>query len=150
MLLLDLSLLTQTTGQEVQPVDGNVTITVPLPTGYDAANTVIAHFLSDGSVEFLDTLVKDGWITFVTSSFSPYAIIELDIPVSEAISVQSDQDAQESNVSTDDNDTLPADADQLPKTGEDRSPFSSFALILAMTSLLAALIFLKRKIFSEK
>ncbi|MDD3504684.1 MAG: LPXTG cell wall anchor domain-containing protein [Eubacteriales bacterium] len=150
MLLLDLSLLTQTTGQEVQPVDGNVTITVPLPTGYDSANTVIAHFLSDGSVEFLDTLVKDGWITFVTRSFSPYAIIELDIPVSEAISVQSDQDAQESNVSTDDNDTLPADADQLPKTGEDRSPFSSFALILAMTSLLAALIFLKRKIFSEK
>ena len=147
MLLLDLSLLTQTTGQEVQPVHGNVTITVPLPTGYDSANTVIAHFLSDGSVEFLDTLVKDGWITFVTRSFSPYAIIELDIPVSEAISVQSDQNAQESNVSTDDNDTLPADADQLPQTGEDRSPFSSFALILAMTSLLAALIFLKRKIF---
>jgi hypothetical protein len=69
MLLLDLSLLTQTTGQEVQPVDGNVTITVPLPTGYDSANTVIAHFLSDGSVKFLDTLVKDGWITFVTRSF---------------------------------------------------------------------------------
>ena len=149
MLLLDLSLLTQTTGQEVQPVNGYVTITVPLPTGYDAANTVIAHFLSDGSVEFLDTLVKDGWITFVTRSFSPYAIIELDIPVSKAISVQSNQDAQESNVSTDDNDTLPADADQLPKTGEDRSPFSSFALILAMTSLLAALIFLKRKIICK-
>lgn len=150
MLLLDLSLLTQTTGQKVQPVDGNVTITVPLPAGYDSANTVIAHFLSDGSVEFFDTLVKDGWITFVTSSFSPYAIVELDIPVSEAISVQSGQDAQESNVSSDDNDTLPADADQLPKTGEDRSLFSSFALILAMTSLLAAVIFLKRKIISEK
>jgi hypothetical protein len=64
-------------------VSGNVTISLPIPEGYDPAKMMLAHRKADGTIEFLDISIEDGWITFSTDSFSNFIVLELDMPLAE-------------------------------------------------------------------
>jgi hypothetical protein len=106
VVLLDLSLMTVSGSKSVQPTSGKVTITIPLPDGFDPAKTVIAHAKSDGTVELIKTTVADGWITFEADSFSPFSIMQLSIPAAEVLA------AAEAEAD------IEIDSDQMQKTGE--------------------------------
>jgi hypothetical protein len=182
LLILDLVLSLESDESSVQPVSGNVTISLPIPEGYDPAKMMLAHRKADSTIEFLDITIEDGWITFSTDSFSNFIVLELDMPLAEFMTppppddqvepggggqpgdssgnappadnddqsvgggtgtVDRIEDDQDSTGGTDDltDNSLPADADQLPKTGEDSVRFSRVALICAMAALLAAGVF---------
>jgi beta-glucosidase-like glycosyl hydrolase len=81
--LFDISALTAS-GAKIQPnADKTVTITMPVPAGFNPARIAVAHIKDDGTVEVLKSTVKDGMVTFTTSSFSIFAIME----ISEGISL---------------------------------------------------------------
>jgi beta-glucosidase-like glycosyl hydrolase len=81
--LFDISALTAS-GAKIQPnADKTVTITMPVPAGFNPARIAVAHIKDDGTVEVLKSTVKDDMVTFTTSSFSIFAIME----ISEGISL---------------------------------------------------------------
>ena len=183
LLILDFVLSLESDESGVQPVRGKVTMSLPIPEGYDPAKMMLAHRKADGTIEFLDITIEDGWITFSTDSFSNFIVLELNMPLAEfmpppppddqvepsggatptendeqsgggaADAVDRIEDDQDSTGGSDDStdnslpvdNTLPADADQLPKMGEEHVPFSSFTAILTMAFLLTSVVVLRKK-----
>ncbi len=62
-------------GAKVQP-DGEITVRIPLPSGY--SNKVFVCYVdsTNGKVTKIPCEVKDGYVTFKTNHFSEYAIVE--------------------------------------------------------------------------
>lgn len=151
--MLDLSLETVGSSEKVQPKSGKVTITIPLPDDFDAEKTVVAHMKADGTVELLETKVENGFITFAASSFSPYSIIELDIPAAQALAAveQAEQNSADSDSdSADDeaNDGITIDGTETVKTGENglASGAATELILMIMTITLAAAAIVRRKL----
>jgi len=131
VVLLDLSLMTVNGSQSVQPTSGKVTITIPLPDGFDPAKTVIAHAKSNGTVELLKTTIADGWITFETNSFSPFSIMQLSVPAAEVLAaVEAESD-------------IKIDADQMQKTGENGNNSWMF---LPLSLIISGALVIRRKL----
>ena len=72
-LLLDISLLSD--GVKIEP-SGKVTVTMPVPPGYDTNRLALYHIADDGTVENIPFTVEDGKIQFTTDRFSAYVIAE--------------------------------------------------------------------------
>ena len=62
-------------GNEVQP-NGTVTVSYPIPVGYDAENIVLYRINDDGSKTLVKGASVDGYYTVITKSFSNYALVE--------------------------------------------------------------------------
>lgn len=74
LVLYDLSLMIGT--DAVQP-NGNVTVTLPIPEEYQGLpNLVVAYIDGSGHVTYINGTVSGGEITFVTSHFSSYALVQ--------------------------------------------------------------------------
>ncbi len=71
--LYDLSLSAD--GVSVQP-KGTLTITLPLPQGYDAERVAVYHVASDGTVTEMEVQVSGDGVTFETDHLSLYAVAE--------------------------------------------------------------------------
>lgn len=54
----------------------SVTVNIPLPTGYNAATTVVYHIENNGSKTKVNATVKNGVITITANSFSVYLIVD--------------------------------------------------------------------------
>ena len=64
-------------GKEIQPV-GNVTIKIPLPSGFKADDCYIYYVnTSNSRVEKIATTYVDGYLVFETDHFSYYAIVDI-------------------------------------------------------------------------
>ncbi|MCM1325155.1 MAG: LysM peptidoglycan-binding domain-containing protein [Bacteroidales bacterium] len=64
-------------GESVHELDIPVTITLPIPSGLDAARLVILHYNEDGGCERVNfRLSGDGTVTFTVSSFSTFAFAQ--------------------------------------------------------------------------
>ena len=114
-------MLTQASGAKIQPNAGNtVTITMPVPAGFDPDRIAVAHIKGDGTVEVLKSSVKDGMVSFTTSSFSVFAIMEISAGIS------------------------------LPKTGEASNSMTHMYLIILGALLLLAGSFRLFIFFQEK
>ncbi|MDD2375648.1 MAG: hypothetical protein PHD23_09890, partial [Eubacteriales bacterium] len=151
ILMLDLSLETVGSSEKVQPKSGKVTITIPLPDDFDAEKTVVAHMKADGTVELLETKVENGFITFAASSFSPYSIIELDIPAAQALAAveQAEQNSADSDSADNEaNDGITIDGTETVKTGENglASGAATELILMIMTITLAAAAIVRRKL----
>ena len=72
-LLLDISLLSH--GVKIEP-NGKVTVTMPVPSGYDTNRLALYHIADDGTIENIPFTVEDGKIQFTTERFSAYVIAE--------------------------------------------------------------------------
>jgi len=66
----------------------------------------------------------------------PYSIVELGVPIDEAINLLSNQEST----------LLPAYADELPKMCKDRSPLTSSILGFSLVVLLVAILILKKRL----
>ena len=63
-------------GVKVQP-DGEITVRIPLPEGFTTNKVFVCYVDSvSGKVTKIPCEVKDGYVTFKTSHFSEYAIVE--------------------------------------------------------------------------
>lgn len=71
--IIDIS--TTHNGEKVQPNEP-VWIVVPIPDGYNADSLSVYFVNDDGTLEKVPSYVKDGYIYFEASHFSPYAIID--------------------------------------------------------------------------
>jgi len=73
LLVWKIGLVNLLTGENFEPEEP-VTVTVPAPDadGYDGV--VIVHEKADGTVEYIDSVLQDGNLTFSASSFSTYAV----------------------------------------------------------------------------
>ena len=61
-------------GVEVQP-DGNVTISLPLPTGVDAAKCKVFYIDEYGNATDMNAIYEDGYMKFTTNHFSYYVLV---------------------------------------------------------------------------
>ena len=108
---------------EIQP-DGTITITFPVPDGYDGAKCKVYHINEDGSVVEVQSVLKDGKLVLETDEMGTYAIWQ---PVSV------DNNQGDNNQNTADN----------PQTGDTGSPYAMAAVMIL--SLEAILVFSRKK-----
>ena len=73
--IFDISLISNNVA--IQPTNGNVKISIPIPNGYDTSNLVVYRFADDGSQEQEYAVTIDGnYAVFETDHFSNYALAE--------------------------------------------------------------------------
>lgn len=71
-------------GQKLQVVNGNVEITIPVPTSLDPKGSfAVFHVSEDGTLELLEHTVNNGFITFKATSFSNFVVANVESVVEE-------------------------------------------------------------------
>lgn len=74
LLLFDISLLLDE--EKIQPT-GDVTVTITIPEEYRGLDHLAVAYIDDnGNITFINSTVQNGTITFVTSHFSSYALMQ--------------------------------------------------------------------------
>ncbi|AMC94041.1 hypothetical protein AOC36_08585 [Erysipelothrix larvae] len=97
----------------------------------EGGEIVIVHQLNDGTLEYINPTLKDGWVTFGATSFSAYGIVEKYSPPKET--------PPSSNVNT--GNTTPDTSQEtktdetLPKTGVSQSYIPWYALGIGLILL---------------
>lgn len=71
--LYDINLINN--NAKIQP-NGKVTVSIPVPEGYDTSKIVVYRVAEDGTKTKYDTTIKDGYIIFETDHFSNYVVAE--------------------------------------------------------------------------
>jgi len=93
----------------VQP-DGTVTVTIPVPTGYDKTKLAVYYIPDNSDPEKISSKVEGDNIVFNTNHFSVYAIAELS-----ATSGDNDQQQDDNNQQQNDDDKT---ANETATTGD--------------------------------
>lgn len=76
--IFDISLLSNNTA--VQPNNGTVKISIPIPSGYDSSNLIVYRFANDGTKEQEYTVTVDGnYAVIETDHFSNYVLAEKEV-----------------------------------------------------------------------
>ena len=60
-------------GKEIQP-EGDVTVKIPLPEGWDGAKTIVSRHETDGTYTNMKAVFENGYMVFVTEHFSEYVL----------------------------------------------------------------------------
>ena len=78
--------------KEVEP-NAPVTVTIPVPEGFNGKTLKIFHIKDDGTEEEIPCTVKDGMITFTALAFSVYVVADVSTEVKEPAFMLGDVDA---------------------------------------------------------
>ena len=112
-------------GNEVQP-NGTVTVSYPIPTGFDEDKLVLYRINEDGTKTLVKGTVDNGFYKVISRSFSTYALVE------------------SGNTITDAENTA-----DIPQTGDD-SNVAVFALLaLAAAGMMAAALIIRKRTSDE-
>lgn len=111
----DISLLSNNV--KIQP-NGNVKISIPIPTNFDTSKLVVYRISEDGTKTKYDVTVKDNYATFETNHFSTYVIAE---------ETTKDNITKQENTSIE---TKKGEKDITPKTGTETKISIIFIAIL--------------------
>ena len=91
-------------GKEIQP-EGDVTVKIPLPEGWDGAKTIVSRHETDGTYTNMKAKFENGYMVFVTEHFSEYVLsleeLEPDSPADNTTSTDDTTDP-DNTTSTDD------------------------------------------------
>ena len=109
--------------QPVQPT-GNVTVKIPVPTGYDSNNLVVYYVDENNKTEEISVTVKDNYAVFETNHFSDYVLAEK----------VSNNENNEENVEGNTNENTTNTLDNEPKTGIN-NPISFVITVLVISCL---------------
>lgn len=110
----DISLLNNNT--KIQP-NGNVKISIPIPTNFDASKLVVYRVSEDGTKTKYDVEVKDNYVIFETDHFSTYVLAE----------TVKDTSTKQENTSIE---IKQGEKDITPKTGRETKISNSIIAIL--------------------
>ena len=142
---------------EIQP-DGMITVSIPVPEGYDASECKVFYLDKSGNAVDVNAVFKDGRLVFDTDHLIPYAVWQ---PVS--VSTEDPGTSKEPNVKPNDNNSgnqttvpgnnnqpddstkLNGDAVQNPQTGDTSNVAVCFGLMLLSLFGLALASVRKRK-----
>jgi LPXTG-motif cell wall-anchored protein len=116
-LLFDISLFDKD-GMIIDELTGHVTVSIPVPKGYDASLCKIYRVEADGSLTDMKATVIDGMLVFETDHFSIYAIAQISTA-----------------------DSTPGN----PKTGDSSNPLVPLAMMIISMAALAVLSKKRRK-----
>lgn len=122
-------------GNEVQP-NGTVTVSYPIPAGYDAANVVLYRINEDGSKTLIKGAVDGNYYTVITKSFSNYALVEKDSTITDDQNTQNVNNGNSGNSGS-------------PQTGDNRNIMLWFMLALASAGMICVLTFTRKRRVSE-
>ncbi len=129
--LFDISLLLN--GEDVQP-NGKITVSIPLPAGYDGAKCKVYRLEADGSLTALNAVFEDGFLVFETDHLSLYAIAQ-----ALAGGNGGDKNGQEGDGPTpqkgDDSSEKKGDG-PLPQTSGSRYPYAPVVVLLLALGML--------------
>ena len=109
--------------QPVQPT-GNVTVKIPVSTGYDANNLVVYYVDENNKTEEISVTVEDNYAVFETNHFSDYVLAEK----------VSNNENNEENVEGNTNENTTNTLDNEPKTGIN-NPISFVITVLVISCL---------------
>lgn len=91
MILCEISFTDMLTGRKYEP-NALVTVRIPVPDSYDGSTTlVVVHIKDDGSYEYIECTVVDGYAVFSTSNFSLYGLAAFTGSLAEIISPKEDR-----------------------------------------------------------
>ena len=127
-------------GNEVQP-NGTVTVSYPIPAGYDASNVVLYRINEDGTKTLIKGAVDGNYYTVITKSFSNYALVEKDSTITDDQNTQ-DVNNNGSNVSG-------SPQTNAPQTGDNSNIMFWFMLALASAGMICVLTFTRKRRVSE-
>ena len=119
----------------MQP-NGTVTVSYPIPAGYDAANVVLYRINEDGSKTLIKGAVDGNYFTVITKSFSNYALVEKDSTITDDQNTQNVNNGNSGNSGS-------------PQTGDNRNIMLWFMLALASAGMICVLTFTRRRRVSE-
>ena len=79
IVVYDFSLTDTSTNKAItKTLDGNISIQIPVPSGFDPSKKIIVYRVeADGTLKVLETTVENGMCTFVTNHFSTYIVSEV-------------------------------------------------------------------------
>ena len=119
-------------GQIVQP-NGTVTVSYPIPDGYDAANVVLYRINEDGTKTLVKGVVEDGYYKVITKSFSTYALVEKGSTITDAENTKQVEETKKSQDTTTSQNNK-SDNKSSVKTGDS----AKYVICLMAMGLLAA------------
>lgn len=136
-------------GNEVQP-NGTVTVSYPIPTGYDAANVVLYRINDDGTKTLIKGTVDGNYYTVITKSFSNYALVEKDSAITDE---QNTQNVNNGSAGGNTNPSNTPDSPQTgvgapqkaPQTGDNSNVVLWFMLMFASAGMIAVLTFTRKR-----
>ena len=92
-------------GNEIQP-QGDVTVKIPLPEGWDGAKTIVSRHETDGTYTNMNAVFENGYMVFVTEHFSEYVLsyeeLEPDAPAAENTAISDSTTASDGTTTVDD------------------------------------------------
>ena len=92
-------------GNEIQP-QGDVTVKIPLPEGWDGAKTIVSRHETDGTYTNMNAVFENGYMVFVTEHFSEYVLsygeLEPDAPAAENTAISDSTTASDATTTPDD------------------------------------------------
>lgn len=119
-------------GQIVQP-NGTVTVSYPIPDGYDSANVVLYRINEDGTKTLVKGVVEDGYYKVITKSFSTYALVEKGSTITDAENTKQVEETKKSQDTTTSQNNK-SDNKSSVKTGDS----AKYVICLMAMGLLAA------------
>ncbi len=131
-------------GNKVQP-NGTVTVSYPIPAGYDAANVMLYRINEDGSKTLIKGTVDGSYYTVITKSFSNYALVEKDSTITDEQNTQDVNNGTVSDNSNNNGSNVPGN----PQTGDNRNIMLWLLLALASAGMLCVLTFTRKRIVNE-
>ena len=133
--MFDISLVSN--NAKIQP-DGNVTVSIPIPSGFDTSKIVVYYIAEDGTKTKYETVVKDGYVVFETDHFSNYVVAEETASTTKVSETTSDSNTTTSTETETTNTTNKLD--NTPKTGEERNITSIVTTIISLVSAIGLVI----------
>ncbi|MDR1293085.1 MAG: fibronectin type III domain-containing protein [Clostridiales Family XIII bacterium] len=87
VLLYDISILDVVSNNRVTQLNGEVRVSLPVPSGMDTARIAVYRIEEDNSRTLLRSEVRDGRVAFYTDHFSLYAIVEHAVASSQVVAL---------------------------------------------------------------
>jgi LPXTG-motif cell wall-anchored protein len=147
-------------GSEVQP-NGTVTVSYPIPEGYDAENVALYRINEDGSKTLIKGTVDGNYYTVITKSFSTFALVEKDSTITDDQNIQnvnngtfgnnSNNNSDNSSNNNDSNITCSTQDGEVnaPQTGDNSNIALEIMLMFASAGMLAVLTFKRKRRIRE-
>jgi LPXTG-motif cell wall-anchored protein len=147
-------------GSEVQP-NGTVTVSYPIPEGYDAENVALYRINDDGSKTLIKGTVDGNYYTVITKSFSTYALVEKDSTITDDQNIQNVNNGTFGNNSNNNSDNSSNNNDSnvtgstqdggvnAPQTGDNSNIALGIMLMFASAGMLAVLTFKRKRRIRE-
>lgn len=138
-------------GNEVQP-NGTVSVSYPLPAGYDAENVVLYRINSDGSKTLIKGVAKDGYYTVIAKSFGKLALVRKESVITDNQHADNLYNGNTGTTNNGNDNNVPGSYQSevtAPQTGDNSNLELWLMLMFASAGMIAVLTFTRKRRINE-